>query len=104
MYELKLRKAAIKTLRRMRPEDAGRIRTALGRLAQDPASYGHDLIRMKGRPEYRLRIGDLRVVFERNEEAREILVKQIGSRGDVYKHVHEEPGEIYGTDTAASNT
>ena len=93
MYELKLRKAAIKALRRMRPEDAGRVRTALGRWAKDPASQGHDLVRMKGRPEFRLRIGDWRVIFERNEETREVLVKRIGSRGDVYKHVHEESGE-----------
>ena len=98
MYELKLRKAAIKALRRMRPEDARRVRVVLESLAQDPTGGGHYLVRMKGRPEYRLRIGGLRVVFERNEEAREILVKLIGSRGDVCKHVREEAGETYDAD------
>lgn len=102
MYELKFRKAAIKALRKMPLEDSGRVRAALESLARDPASAGYDLIRMKGRQEWRLRIGSLRAVFERNDESREMLVKRIGARGDVYKHVHEETGEIY--DTAASYT
>ena len=102
MYELKFRKAAIKALRKMPLEDANRVRAALESLAREPASTGYDLIRMKGRQEWRLRIGSLRAVFERNDESREMLVKRIGSRGDVYKHVHEEIGEIY--DTAASDT
>lgn len=104
MYTLKLRKAAIKALRRMRPEDKRRVRAALSHLSQDPANLGYDATSMKGRPEYRLRIGGLRVVYERNEKTKEILVKLIGSRGDVYKHVHEEPGEIYDTDKTANNT
>ena len=76
----------------------------MSQLAQDPVNLGYDSTRMMGRPVYRLRVGGLRVVYERNEETKEILVKLIGSRGDVYKHVHEEPGEFYGTAKTASNT
>ena len=104
MYVLKFRKAAIKALRRMRPEDARRVRAELRRLTQSSDNMSYHATRMKGRPEYKLRIGGLRVVYERNEETKEILVKLIGSRGDVYKHVHEEPGEFYDTAKTASNT
>ena len=65
---------------------------------------GYDLSPMKGRPEYRLRVGSMRVVFERNEESREILVKRIGSRGDIYKRVHEVPREIYGANAETETT
>jgi mRNA interferase RelE/StbE len=42
-----------------------------------------DVKRLQGRPEYRLRIGDWRVIFEM--DATTITITLIASRGDVYK-------------------
>jgi mRNA interferase RelE/StbE len=34
---------------------------------------------------FRLRIGKIRVIYEINYETREIFIRTIGNRGDVYK-------------------
>lgn len=85
MYRLTIRKQAIKALRRMSAGDARRIRGELEKLAQDPSRRDIDVARLRGRPGHRLRAGGWRVVFERNEDAREIDVLRIGPRGDVYR-------------------
>ncbi len=42
-----------------------------------------DVKRLKGSPYYRLRIGDVRVIFDRNGNI--LFVIRIDSRGQVYK-------------------
>lgn len=42
-----------------------------------------DVKKMQGEPFYRLRIGDVRVIFEREQSC--IIVKRIASRGEIYK-------------------
>ena len=44
-----------------------------------------------GRPVLRLRVGPWLVIFERDEEARNIDVLRIGPRGDVYKELGGTP-------------
>ena len=85
MYRLTIRKQAIKALRRMSVGDARRIRGELEKLAQDPNRRDIDVARLQGRPGHRLRAGGWRVIFERNEDHREIDVLRIGPRGNVYK-------------------
>ena len=85
MYRLKIRKQAIKALRRMPGEDARRIRGELEKLAKDPDRSDVDMAQLRGRPGFRLRAGGWRVIFERSEETHEIDVLRIGPRGDVYK-------------------
>ena len=85
MYRLTIRKQAIKTLQRMRVRDARRVRGELDKLAQNPAGRDIDIMPLRGRPGFRLRVGTWRVIFERDEEAQTIDVLRIGPRGDVYK-------------------
>ena len=42
-----------------------------------------DVKKLKGQPYYRLRVGDLRVLFDRNGEV--LLIVKIDNRGQVYK-------------------
>ena len=35
---------------------------------------------------YRLRVGQLRVIFEVNKDKKEIWIRKVGYRGGVYKH------------------
>lgn len=44
-----------------------------------------DVKSLKGRPGWRLRIGDYRVLFLIDKENEIYLVTDIGSRGDIYK-------------------
>jgi mRNA interferase RelE/StbE len=79
-WEVVLAPAAIRDLRRLSRTDRERIAAAIDRL---PVG---DVRRLRGRtPEWRLRIGDWRVRFERDDAARRINVLAIRSRGSAYK-------------------
>ena len=86
MYQLTIRKHAIKTLRRMRPRDARRVRAEMDKLAHNPGGRDLDVTPLRGRPGFRLRVGPWRIIFEQNEEARIIDILRIGPRGDIYKN------------------
>ncbi|MBZ0229288.1 MAG: type II toxin-antitoxin system RelE/ParE family toxin [Bauldia sp.] len=62
---------------------AERIMDKIMAYADDPASQANNVKRLKGRDGVlRLRVGDFRVLFAESET--EILVLDIGPRGDVY--------------------
>ena len=85
MYRLTIRKQAIKALLRMPSRDACHVRGELEKLTRDPNRDDIDVARLRGRPGFRLRAGSWRIIFEKDEEAREIGVLRIGPRGDIYK-------------------
>ena len=66
------RKPAIKLLKAMEGIQFGR-------------SEERDIKSLKGRKDYRLRVGNLRVVFRPDKEEDSILIVDIGPRGDIYK-------------------
>ena len=69
--------AARKALKRLPKNLALRIVTAIDKLPQG------DVTRLKGRDDYRLRVGEWRVIFERDGET--ISVTAIAPRGGVYR-------------------
>ena len=79
-YQLTVRAQAVKAIRKMPRAERDRVRTAL-----NPDSADLDVRRLHCRTGYRLRVGDRRLIFERDDAARTIDVLRIGSRGDVYK-------------------
>ena len=85
MYQLTIRKQALKTLQRIPNRDARRVRNELAKLIEDPQRQDIDVKRLQGRPGFRLRSGNWRVIFEQDEEKREINILRIGLRGDIYK-------------------
>jgi mRNA interferase RelE/StbE len=85
MYELRFARQPIRYLRRLAGRDAKRIRSALDRLAADPDRTDMDIKPLAGRPGFRVRIGDYRVIYERQDEIRVLTIERIAPRGDVYK-------------------
>ena len=85
MYDIVLKKAARKGLRKMPVIARTRMLDALTRIAQRPEWSGLSVTRLASRPGYRLRIGKYRAVFERNDAEFIILVINIDSRGEIYK-------------------
>lgn len=85
VYELKIKRQAIKALRRMPHRNARRIRRALDVLAENPESSYLDVVPLAGRLGFRLRVGGIRIIFERDDEARVIDVLRIVPRGQAYK-------------------
>ena len=66
-----------------------KIKTAivdkLHALAQNPDSGAFDVIPLKGREGFRLRVGRYRVLYTRQEDRLIIEIVKIRPRGDVYK-------------------
>lgn len=85
MYRLIIRKQAIKALQGMSVRDSSRIRQLLDRLAEDPERRDIDVKPLRGGRGFRIRAGDHRVIFDRDDEIQVIEILRIGPRGDVYK-------------------
>lgn len=73
---------ARRDLRRLDRQVAKRVILAIGRLsADDPRS---DIRKLSGAGEYRLRVGEWRVRFDRDEASHKIVVLRVLPRGRVY--------------------
>jgi len=75
---------ARKDLRRIDPSTRKRILAAIRRLGQSAELTG-DIKRLRGSSEYRLRVGDWRVRFERDGRQLVITVVRVLPRGRAYE-------------------
>ncbi len=85
MYRIVFTKRADRTLRKMSRNRARLIREKLDQLAQDPYARNPNVTKLQGRPGYRLRVGDWRVLYELEDDRLVIMVLKISPRGDVYR-------------------
>ena len=68
------------------PHAAARlIREKLDLLAQDPHARNPNVTRLQGRPAYRLRVGNWRVIYELENDRLLILILKVARRGEVYR-------------------
>ncbi|MDK9721349.1 MAG: type II toxin-antitoxin system RelE/ParE family toxin [Rhodospirillales bacterium] len=74
----------IVTLRRMPANTARTIRGKVERLAGNPYAPNNNVKALKGRPGYRLRVGDWRVIYELQGSVLVVEVLAIAPRGSVY--------------------
>jgi len=72
----------LKDLRRLGGDAQFRVRRATELLADDPRHSG--IVRLTGRAEHRLRVGDYRVLFEIHDETVLVLVVAVRKREDAY--------------------
>lgn len=70
---------AVKFLSKQDITTKKRIVAAINKL---PAGYG-DIIKLQGKNGYRLRIGDFRIIFDKNGNI--LYIEKIENRGQVYK-------------------
>ena len=89
MYKVTYSKAVVKTIVKYDKPTRDRIYSALNNLPKG------DIKRMQGYdnpPYFRLRVGDMRALFIKDDVLMEIFVFDIDSRGDIYKKncLHEE--------------
>jgi mRNA interferase RelE/StbE len=81
-YEIELKPRARKDLQRMPKDDAARVVNALEKLADDLAG---DVKRLTDfAPEYRLRVGDYRVLFD-IENSNHVVVYRVRNRRESYR-------------------
>lgn len=83
MYQVVIEKQAQKQLAKISLPDYTKIVAALKELAADPRPHGYK--KLKGRPGYRVRIGDYRVIYQVKDNILTVFILIIGHRKDVYE-------------------
>lgn len=73
----------MRAYRRLHGSTRDRIREAIDALAADPRPRG--ATKLAGRDDYRIRIGDYRVVYAVDDQERLVLVARIAHRREVYR-------------------
>lgn len=85
MYTVVFTKPAMRVLRRLPRNIADLMRLKLTEIAKDPYATYNNVTKLVGRPGYRLRVGDWRLLYEIQNEQLVLLVIKIGTRGEVYE-------------------
>lgn len=83
MYEIRLHPEAVRAYRRLPGPVRERIGAAIDALAADPRAHG--AVRLAGRDDFRIRVGDRRIVYAVDDSERRVLVARIAHRREVYR-------------------
>ena len=79
--EIRFSKSALKAL--LRSDKRELIREKIDELASEPLALSANIKKLKGRPEYRLRVQDWRVIFRIEDDV--LWIDDIGPRGSIYE-------------------
>lgn len=82
-YTVTITKAAMRDIKRLPISVQDKILTAIHGLAENPRP--HNSIKMTNRPEYRLRVGNYRVVYWIYDDVITVEVTEAGDRKDIYR-------------------
>lgn len=78
-----VQRRAQKQIARLSGDIRDRIEGRLRDLSDDPRPAG--CRKLRGREGWRTRVGDYRVIYEIDDEAREALITDVGHRRDIYR-------------------
>ena len=81
-YRLVINKKAFKVLQEIQEPDYSAIKKAINALADNPRPHGY--IKLKGTKNYRIRVGDYRIIYGIFDNILLIEIINIGHRKDVY--------------------
>jgi mRNA interferase RelE/StbE len=82
-YSLFILPRAQKELEALGETEYQRIKEAILRLADNPRPA--DCSKLVGREGWKIRVGNYRVIYEINDQAKKVIVLHIGHRRDVYR-------------------
>jgi mRNA interferase RelE/StbE len=82
-YETYILRRAQKALSKIQQQDQERVVEAIWDLENDPRPHGCK--KLSGREGWRVRVGQYRVIYEIDDESKEVTVLDIGHRRDVYR-------------------
>ena len=85
MYATAYTKDALKALNGLPRNTARLIQAKIDGLALDPHAPNNNVKALRGRPGYRLRVGDWRVIYDLNDTLRILSVERIAPRGGAYE-------------------
>lgn len=81
-YRVEFRPAAVRALRKLDPSVRPRILGAISLLADDPRPPASRPLR--GRPAYRVRVGDYRIIYGIEDDVLLIVIIMLGHRREIY--------------------
>ena len=84
MWEVALNKSVKRRLERIPNPDKERIKNAIQALVEKPEIL--DIKSLKGRDDYRLRVGGWRLIMDIHYDTQIYVIHTLESRGDVYKN------------------
>ena len=86
MYEIEFSRKAAKFYQKVDATTVRRLNLAFAILAEGPFSH-YSIKRLSGelKGSYRLRVGDIRIIYSVDESQKIVYIEVIGFRGDVYK-------------------
>jgi mRNA interferase RelE/StbE len=85
-YHVKVKRSAVKALKKIPKADQKRIAVKIDSLAEDLPNP--DTTKMKGNnPFHRIRVGEYRIIYEIQGDILLILVVKIGHRKDIYRNL-----------------
>jgi len=87
MFKVEAKKRTLKALKKLSEERKDKIKEAITVLKNDPVPFRKfDVAKLKGYENlYRIRIGNLRIVYEVNWDRKRILIHFIGPREKAYE-------------------
>ena len=81
MYKIEWKEHAIKDIEKLEGTVVRRVIKKVDELSEDP--FSKDIKRLKGSNDYRLRVGDYRVIFSIDQDIIQIL--KAGHRRNIYE-------------------
>lgn len=85
LYTLLIKRQAKKKLESLPRADRNRVTEKIMILGRNPDDSSLDIKPLEGQSYYRLRVGNWRVIFERENDLKIISIEKIKPRGDAYK-------------------
>jgi mRNA interferase RelE/StbE len=79
--DVRFAKSAMKAM--VRSNKSKLIREKIDQFATDPTSWSTNVTRLQGRPEFRLRVQDWRIIFRVEDGI--LWIDDIGPRGSIYE-------------------
>ena len=83
-HQVLIERRALKELSKLPPDVARRTTLAMDGLATQPRPPGARKLQ-GSRDQWRIRVGDYRILYEINDRAREVRVFAIGHRREIYR-------------------
>jgi mRNA interferase RelE/StbE len=84
-YSVVIKRQVKKKLLLLSRKDRVRIAEKIELLGCNPNNPLLDIKKLTGEPYYRLRIGDWRIIFDRQDEIKVVAIEKLDARGGIYK-------------------
>lgn len=84
-YQVLIKKQAKKTLQKLNRTKRSQITEKIVLLGENPSNPNLDIKPLHDLGCYRLRVGQWRVIFDKNDDVKIIAIEKIKPQGDAYK-------------------